>query len=227
MISPVIPYAIRGAIWYQGEHNISRASEYRAQFSAMITDWRAKFGQGDFPFYFVQLSCFDAPLDKSREGYALLREAQSQTLALPNTGMAVTIDIGTPENVHPRNKKDVGARLARIAKAKTYERGGEWSGPVFQSAVRAQNALRLSFQHRAGALVLMETRTPAFEIAGADGKFHPATASFDGDGISVQAEAVPKPFAVRYAWANAPQVALFNSEGLPASPFRFSLPAEQ
>lgn len=227
MISPVIPYAIRGAIWYQGEHNISRAAEYRAQFSAMITDWRTKFGQGDFPFYFVQLANFDAPLDKSREGYALLREAQSQTLALPNTGMAVTIDIGTPENVHPRNKQDVGARLARIAKAKTYDRGGEWSGPVLKSVTREKNTLRLSFEHTAGGLVLKPTPKPAFEIAGADGKFQPATARVEGNTLIVHNDAVSEPAVVRYAWANAPLAALFNSEGLPASPFRQSLSQRQ
>ena len=219
-ISPVIPYGLRGALWYQGEHNISRAGEYRAQLSALIADWRAKFGQGDFPFYFAQLSSFDAPLDKSREGYALLREAQAQTLAVTNTGMAVTIDIGTPSNVHPRNKQDVGARLARLAKALTYDLGGEWSGPVLTGAVREGHALRLSFAHAAGGLALRPTPKPAFEVAGADGVFHPASARAEGDALVVQSDAVSEPAAVRYAWGNAPDAALFNAEGLPASPFR-------
>ncbi|HEV7402809.1 MAG TPA: sialate O-acetylesterase [Chthoniobacteraceae bacterium] len=224
LIAPVIPYALRGAIWYQGEHNISRPGEYRALFSAMITDWRRKFGQGDFPFYFAQLSSFSAPLDKSREGFALLREAQADTLALPATGMAVTVDIGTPDNVHPRNKQEVGARLARLARAQTYNLGGEWSGPVLKEAAGDKNAVRLTFRHPAKGLVLKETSPPAFEIAGADGKFQPAAARIDGDAVVLQAETVPAPVRVRYAWGNAPPAALFNSEGLPASPFRCTVP---
>lgn len=227
MISPVIPYGLRGAIWYQGEHNISRADEYCAQLSALIGDWRAKFGQGDFPFYFAQLSSFEAPLDKSREGYALLREAQAQALAVTNTGMAVTIDIGTPANVHPRNKQDVGARLARLAKAKTYGLGGEWSGPVLAGAVREGPALRLTFAHAAGGVVLQPTPKPAFEIAGADGVFKPAVARAEGEALVVACDAVREPAAVRYAWANAPDAALFNAEGLPAAPFRYWLRQEQ
>ena len=227
MISPVIPYGLRGALWYQGEHNISRAGEYRAQLSALIADWRTKFGQGDFPFYFAQLSSFDAPLDKSREGYALLREAQAQTLVVTNTGMAVTIDIGTPANVHPRNKQDVGARLARLAKAKTYGLGGEWSGPVLTSAIREGQALRLTFEHAAGGVVLRPTTKPAFEVAGADGAFKPAVARTKGDALIVQSEAVNEPTSVRYAWGNAPDASLFNAEGLPAAPFRQPIEKEK
>jgi len=223
MTNPVIPYAIRGAIWYQGEHNISRASEYRALFSAMITDWRAKFQQGDFPFYFAQLSAFNAPLDKSREGFALLREAQSQTLSLSNTGMAVTFDVGTPENIHPRNKQDVGARLARIAKANTYHLDGEWCGPVLKTAARDGKTVRLSFDHTADGLQLKPTAAAAFELAGPDGRFQPAIARVDGATLVVQCDAITEPASVRYAWGNAPEAALFNSEGLPASPFRQSL----
>lgn len=223
MTAPVIPYAIRGAIWYQGEHNISRAGEYRALFSAMITDWRAKFQQGAFPFYFAQLSAFNAPLDKSREGYALLREAQLQTLSVPNTGMAVTFDVGTPDNVHPRNKQDVGARLARLANAKTYNRPVEWSGPVLKSATRDKSIVRLTFEHTAGGLELKPTPTPAFALAGTDGIFHPAVARVEGTAVIVQSDAVGDPVTIRYAWANAPEAALFNSEALPASPFHHSV----
>ena len=220
MISPVIPYAIRGAIWYQGEHNIGRASEYNGLFTAMIADWRQKFQQGDFPFYFVQLANFEAPLDKSREGYAKLREAQLQTLSVPNSGMAVTIDIGTPENVHPKNKQEVGARLARWAQAKTYNLGGVWSGPLFKSAIREASSLRLTFDHAEGGLVAPHEPITSFEVAGASGKFYPATAKIDGRTLVVQASEVKEPVSVRYAWANAPVASLFNKEGLPASPFR-------
>lgn len=222
MINPIIPYGIRGALWYQGEHNIARPEEYLLQFTSMITDWRARSGQGDFPFYFVQLSSFDATLDKTRTGYARLREAQMLAQDLPNTGMAVTIDIGTPENVHPRNKQDVGARLARIAKEKTYGIHVEWSGPVLQSAQRETNGVRLSFDHADG-LVLRAATTSSFEVAGADEKFSPVAARVEGKSVVLNVPAGSDVATVRYAWANAPQASLFNGEGLPASPFRYTL----
>ncbi len=224
MISPTIPYALQGVIWYQGEHNIARAVEYRSLFPAFIKDLRQKFGQGDVPFYFVQLANFEAKLDKSREGYALLREAQLQTLSLPNTGMAVTVDIGTPENVHPKNKQDVGARLARIAKARTYGLGGIDSGPIFKSASREGASVRLNFDHIGGGLTASREKMEGFEIAGTDGKFHPATAKIEGETAVVEAAEVKEPAAVRYAWGNAPATSLFNKEGLPASPFRYAFP---
>jgi sialate O-acetylesterase len=221
MLNPLIPYAIKGMIWYQGEHNIARAEEYQSLFPAFIKDMRQKMGQGDFPFYLVQLANYDAKLDKSREGYAKLREVQLNALKLPNTGMAVTIDIGTPENVHPKNKQDVGLRLARWAKAKTYDLGGVYSGPLFQSAERDGAAVRVKFDSVGGGLVA-EKELGSFELAGGDGVFKPATAKIEGDTVIVQSEAVVEPQAVRYAWANAPVATLFNKEGLPASPFRFS-----
>lgn len=223
MLNPLIPYAIRGVIWYQGEHNIARAEEYASLFPAFIKDMRRKFGQGDIPFYYVQLANYEAKLDKTREGYAKLREVQLKTLALPNTGMAVTIDIGTPENVHPKNKQDVGARLARWAKANTYGLGGVVSGPLFQSATRNGAAVTLSFDHVGGGLVAKDP-FGSFEVAGKDGMFHPAVAKIEGEKVVVQSEAVSEPVSVRYAWANAPVATLFNKEGLPASPFRYSLP---
>lgn len=223
-VSPFLPYAIRGALWYQGEHNVSRAREYRALFGAMITDWREKFQQGDFPFYFVQLSSYGAPQDKSGVTYAELREAQMETLAVPNTGMAVSIDVGNRDDPHPRNKQDVGARLARIAKAKTYGLGGEWSGPIFRAATLERAAVRLDFDHVAGGLIAKKEPLPGFEVAGSDGVYHAAAATLRGNSVIVQAAGVTVPKAVRYAWANAPQVALFNSYGLPAAPFRASLP---
>lgn len=223
MMNPVIPYGIRGVIWYQGEHNIARAGEYHSLFTSLITDWRKKFGQGDFPFYFAQLSTFVAPLDKTHVGYAELREAQFQTLqTVPNTGMAVTIDVGLPGavRVHPTDKQDVGARLARIAKANTYGLGGEFSGPLFKSAAKDKDGIRVDFDHVAGGLVLKESAESPFELAGGDGKFVPATARIDGKSLIVQAPSVPDPVSVRYAWADAPTATLFNTEGLPASSFR-------
>lgn len=223
MLNPLIPYAIRGVLWYQGEHNIARAEEYGSLFPAFIKDMRQKFGQGDIPFYYVQLANYEAKLDKTREGYAKLREVQFKTLALPNTGMAVTIDIGTPENVHPINKQDVGARLARWAKANTYDLGGVISGPLFKSATRNGAAVTLSFDHVGGGLVAKEP-FGSFEVAGKDGVFQAATAKVEGETVVVQSDAVSEPVSVRYAWGNAPVATLFNKEGLPASPFRFSIP---
>lgn len=218
MIQPLIPYAIRGAIWYQGENNSGRPQEYRSLFPTMITDWRGRFGQGNFPFYFVQLPSFQPG------NWAGLREAQAQTLRLPNTGMAVTIDLGEVDNLHPTKKQEVGARLARWAKAKTYGKGGVASGPIFKSAVREDSTLRLSFEYREGGLVASKEPLTSFEVAGSGGKFYPATARIDNDTVVVQAGEVAEPVSVRYAWANAPVASLFNKEGLPASPFRFSLP---
>jgi len=223
MLYPVIPYAIRGMLWYQGEHNIARAEEYQTLFPSFIKDMRQKFGQGDFPFYFVQLANFEAPLDKTREGFARLREAQLMTLALPNTGMAVTIDIGNPKNIHPHDKQDVGLRLARWAKNRTYNLGGLVSGPLFKSAVKDGAAIKVSFDYVGDGLVAKPEPLGSFEIAGADGKFVPATARIDGETVIVQADAVKDPVSVRYAWGNSPVASLFNKDGLPASPFRSTL----
>lgn len=223
MLHPLFPYAIRGILWYQGEHNIARAEEYRSLFPSFIRDMRQKLGQGDVPFYYVQLANYDAKLDKSREGYAKLREVQLETLALPNTGMAVTIDIGTPDNVHPINKQDVGLRLARWAKAKTYGMDNVISGPLLKSVVKDGRTLKISFDHIGGGLKPAEP-LGSFELAGPDGSWHPAQAQVDGEQVLVEAEGVSDPGAVRYAWGNSPVATLFNQEGLPASPFRYTLP---
>lgn len=224
MIAPLVPYALRGFLWYQGEHNISRPQEYRSLFGAMIADWREHFGQGELSFYFVQLSSFRAPMDKSRLGFAELREAQARTLEVAGTGMAVTIDIGTPDNVHPRNKQDVGARLARLAKAKTYGIPVEWSGPRLSSVQRTDAGIRLTFDHAAGGLVARRTPLPGFEAAGADGIFRPIAATAHAKSVRLVPDGRSDLKVVRYAWANAPETALFNSEGLPAAPFLTSLP---
>ncbi|MBI5688869.1 MAG: sialate O-acetylesterase [Verrucomicrobia bacterium] len=224
MVAPVTPTALRGVIWYQGEHNVTRAAEYRDLFPALISDWRAQFGGRDLPFLFVQLAAYSAPLDRSRVAYAELREAQATALAVPGTGMAVALDLGSPGDVHPRNKQEVGVRLARVAKARVYGLGGEWSGPVFRLARREGETVRIEFDHAAGGLVARSVPVPGFELAGGDGVFHQADAVVSGAAVLVRSPAVPVPRAVRYAWANAPDVGLFNTVGLPAAPFRHSLP---
>ena len=220
MIHPLLPYGLRGVIWYQGEANIARAYEYHRLFAAMITSWRAEFGQGDFPFYWVQLANFEQPKDPTHETWAFLREAQTQTLSLPETGQAVTIDIGNPGNIHPGNKQEVGRRLALIAKAKTYGVPVDDSGPMFAGADRVGAAMRVRFKFAGTGLIAVGRPLQSFELAGADRQFHPAEASIAGETLLVRSPEVPAPVAVRYAWRNAPDANLQNGAGLPASPFR-------
>ena len=219
MIAPLKPYAWRGVLWYQGESNAEHAAEYRALFGAMITQWRHDWGRGDFPFYFVQLANYRVPADATGSTYAFLREAQAQTLALPATGMAVTIDIGNPENIHPGNKQAVGRRLALLALAQLHDLAGEWSGPVFASASREGPAMRVRFTH-AASLAARTAPLAGFALAGADRIFHSANARIVGDSVLVTATEVAAPIAVRYAWANNPEAGLVNGAGLPAAPFR-------
>jgi len=218
MIAPLTPFPIRGVIWYQGESNsaLARAPLYGRVFGTMITDWRHEWGIGDFPFLFVQISNFKS---NETEDWAELREQQLKTLALRNTGMAVTIDIGTPDNVHPPDKVDVGLRLALAARALSYGETLEYSGPIFRQATPEGSAIRVWFDHHAKGLVAKGGELTGFEVAGADGKFVAAFASIEGDTVVVKSEAVAEPRFVRYGWANSPQCNLFNGEGLPASPF--------
>jgi len=225
MLNPLMPYGIKGAIWYQGETNAGRAYQYRKAFPLMITDWRQHWGEGDFPFYFVQLASFNAARGNSEHGstWAELREAQSMTLSLPNTGMAVTTDIGEAADIHPKNKQDVGRRLAAIALANTYAFKKEYSGPVYQSMKTEGNKVILSFTHTGRGLTAKDKYgyIKGFEVAAADQKFHYAKAYLDGDKIIVSNEDVATPVAVRYAWADeALEANLFNKDGFPASSFR-------
>ncbi|MFH1719927.1 MAG: sialate O-acetylesterase [Planctomycetota bacterium] len=222
MIAPLIPYGIQGAIWYQGESNAGRAYQYRKLFPAMITNWRDDWGQGDFPFLFVQLANFMAVKPEPGESsWAELREAQSMTLSLPNTGMATIIDIGDADDIHPKNKQDVGKRLARWALAKTYEKESVCSGPIYKSMKAEGNKIVLSFDHVGGGLVAgSDEPLKGFAIAGQDRKFIWADARIDGDTVVVSSEKVSGPAAVRYAWADNPICNIYNKEGLPASPFR-------
>ncbi len=213
MIAPAVPYALRGAIWYQGESNARRAAEYRHLFPALITAWRQAWGQGDFPFYFVQLPNYVDP------NWPTLREAQRLTLALPNTGMAIAIDLGEAHQIHPANKQDVGKRLALLALRRLYGQPGEDSGPLYEAHKPAGSSLRLSFTHLGGGLVCRGDSLKGFEICGADGKFVPAQARLAGDEVVVESPAVPEPTGARYSWASLPDGNLYNQAGLPAAPF--------
>jgi sialate O-acetylesterase len=220
MIHPLLPYAIRGVLWYQGESNVGRAASYAVQFPALIASWRAHFGCGDVPFFWVQLANFKAAADGRGDQWAFLREAQSRALALPATGQAVAIDIGEPGNLNPRNKQEVGRRLALIAKAEVYSISVDYSGPVFSRAEVDGAAMRVHFMFTGEGLTASGKPLQSFELAGADRVFHPATAVIEGDSVVVRSPWVRQPVAVRYAWANAPDANLFNGAGLPAAPFR-------
>jgi len=220
MISPLLPVAMRGILWYQGESNTGRASEYAALFGSMITSWRAAFGQGDLPFYFVQLANFGEGANFAHRDWAQLRDAQTETLTLPATGMAVTVDIGEADNIHPRNKQELGRRLALIARANLYHVPPDWQGPTFASAVPEGAALRVRFTHAGNELTAPNDAVAGLEVAGADQVFHPATARIETDTLLVSSPDVSSPVAVRYAWTNAPTANLYSDDGLPAVPFR-------
>ncbi|HLK30277.1 MAG TPA: sialate O-acetylesterase [Puia sp.] len=225
MLSPLIPYGIKGAIWYQGETNAGRSYEYRKSFPLMIADWRKHWAEGDFPFYFVQLASFDAGGGNSEHGsgWAELREAQTMTLSLPNTGMAVTTDIGESHDIHPKNKQDVGKRLAAIALSNTYAQPKEFSGPMYASMKADGNKITISFTHVGTGLMTKDKYgyIKGFEVAGEDKKFHWAKAYISGDKVIVYSDEVANPVEVHYAWADdALEANLFNKEGFPASPFR-------
>jgi sialate O-acetylesterase len=222
MILPIVPYGIRGAIWYQGESNAWRAYQYRALFPAMIKNWREVWGEGNFPFLFVQLANYKAVNSEPMESdWAELREAQLMTLSVPNTGMAVIIDIGEANDIHPKNKQDVGKRMALWALAKSYGKDIEYSGPLYQLMEVRGNSAILHFEHVGGGLVAGEgAPLKGFAIAGQDKKFVWADAKIEGDTIVVSSDKVSEPVAVRYGWADNPVCNLYNKAGLPASPFR-------
>lgn len=230
MVAPLVHYAIKGVIWYQGESNAGKAMEYRTLFPAMIKDWRAKWGQGDFPFLFVQLAAY-------RHGNApewpVLRESQSKTLSLPKTGMAVAVDVGDWGDIHPKDKLDVGHRLALAALHVAYGEELVYSGPTYDSMKVEGGKVALKFKNNGGGLIIGaapwspsgETPAPAaelkgFVIAGEDKKFVPAEAKITGNTVEVSSPQVPNPVAVRYGWENSPVCNLYNKEQLPASPFR-------
>ncbi|MCE5187342.1 MAG: hypothetical protein LLF76_14580 [Planctomycetaceae bacterium] len=219
MIAPILPMRIAGAIWYQGESNCYDPILYRTLFPALITDWRKQWHQGDFPFYYVQIAPWDYGGTTNSQA---IREAQMMTLdAVPNVGMAVTMDIGDEKNIHPKDKVDVGDRLARWALAKDYGRKDlVYSGPIYKSMKVKDDAIQLSFDYINGGLVAKGGDLTDFTIAGEDRKFVPASAVIESDKIVVSSSEVKKPAAVRYGWSNWVKGSLFNNAGLPASSFR-------
>ena len=221
MVMPLTPFTIRGVIWYQGESNSDRPIQYRKLFPAVIRDWRQSWGEGDFPFLYVQLANWG--VHTLKYDWAKLREAQSMALALPKTGMAVTIDIGDGSNIHPQNKQEVGYRLALAAQGIAYRRDVIYSGPAYESMTVEGAAIRLHFQHSDGGLTaksLSIINVSGFEIAGEDRKFVGADAKIDGITVVVSSGEVVHPVAVRYAWGMNPRPSIYNRAGLPASPFR-------
>jgi len=231
MLMPLAPFAIKGAIWYQGEANshVIVPELYKGQLTAMINNWRQLWGQGDFGFYFVQLPNFKSAQKQpsetigkgSHKGWVIVREDLLKTLLVPNTGMAVTIDVGNPEDIHPKNKQPVGRRLALLALANSYDRDIVYSGPIYKSMQVKDDKVVLRFEHVGSGLVAKDGELKTFAIAGADKKFVWANAQIVGDTVQVSCGQVARPAAVRYAWAANPiECNLYNKEGLPASPFR-------
>ena len=242
MIAPIIPYGIEGAIWYQGESNAGQPEQYRTLFPAMITNWRKHWSElnpdeKDFPFIWVQLANFMArqpePVQESG-GWPGLREAQHMTLSLPNTGEAVIIDVGQADDIHPRDKMDVGHRLALAAEKVAYHKSLVYSGPTYESMAREGDRIRVTFGNVGGGLKIgahpstqpnvpqesPDTELHGFTIAGEDMKFHPAQAKIIDGGVAVWSTSVASPASVRYGWGNNPDCNLYNKENLPASPFR-------
>lgn len=218
MLAPVIPLSIRGAIWYQGESNVGRAHEYATLFPTMIADWRARFGQGDFPFLFVQLAPYK--YDGTTK-LAELWDAQLKSLAVPGVGMCVTTDITNINDIHPKNKQDVGKRLALWALANSYgKKDLVYSGPLYESHEIEGSKVRIKFKHGSGLMAKDDKPLTHFQIAGEDEKFVEAKATIEGDTLVVTNEEVQKPVAVRFAWSPIAEPNLFNKAGLPASPFR-------
>ena len=226
MVHPLVTYPVAGFIWYQGESNAypQEAYEYRHRFRSMIRDWREAWGRGDLPFLWVQLANFMEPGDGTAPSdWAMLRESQSAALALPNTAQAIAIDVGEAGDIHPRNKQDVGERLARAARAVAYGQDVVYSGPVYRShVVRADGRIEIELDHVGGGLVARGGQElGGFAIADGAGRFVPAQARIDGDQVVVWSPEVARPTEVRYAWADNPVGAnLYNAEGLPATPFR-------
>lgn len=218
MIAPVVPYGMKGVIWYQGESNAGQSKQYQTLFPAMIADWRTKWKLGDFPFLFVQIAPFKGQPPE-------IREAQFLTLAKSkNSAMAVTTDYGDANDIHPKQKEPVGNRLSLAARALAYGEKIVYSGPLYTAMKVTGSEVGISFDSTGGGLVAKDGDLKGFTIAGADGKFVPAKAVIKGVGVVVSAEGVTDPKAVRYGWDNVPDVNLFNKEGLPASPFRTDVP---
>ncbi len=226
MINPIVRYQIKGMLWYQGESNAgggeSGAAEYIELQTRLVQSWRKAWGNEALPFYFVQLANYGNPSDASGMSWAFFREAQAELGRGPHTGMASAVDIGDTKDIHPKNKQEVGRRLALLALAGAYGFNVEAQNPTMIAAELSGEGVRVTFEHLAEGLVLKNAGL-GFELAGADGKYHAASAKISQSSVVVSSPAVAHPVSVRYAWANDPKVSLFNSEGLPAVPFRASL----
>jgi sialate O-acetylesterase len=223
MVAPLTHYAVKGVLWYQGESNARNAGMYQGLLQALISDWRAQWKQPGLPFLYAQLPGFmDMNYLPAESDWALLREAQFKALSIDNTAMAVTIDLGEWNDIHPDNKKDVGLRLARAAKKIVYKEDIVYSGPLFRSSTIVGNKIILTFDHIGSGLTTMDGEEPAeFAIAGADKKFAWARTRIEGNTVVVWLDDMKEPKYVRYAWADNPvNPNLYNKEGLPASPFR-------
>jgi len=222
MLNPIIPYRIQGAIWYQGESNAGRAYQYRTLFATMIEDWRKHWNQGDFPFAWVQLANFmGKKAEPGESSWAELREAQEMTLVLKNTGTGLAIDIGDEKDIHPKNKQDVGKRLAYWALKNSYGKDVPYSGPSYEKVRFHEGKAELEFKHDYDGLKFKGDKPTGFAVAGPDKKWYWADAKIEGkDKVWVWSDKVSNPIAVRYAWADNPDVSLYNSADLPASPFR-------
>jgi sialate O-acetylesterase len=221
MIYPLLPLPIKGAIWYQGESNAGRSYEYRTLFPALIVDWRNQWKKDDLPFNFVELANFQPKSDEPGDSdWAELREAQRMALKLVNTGLASAVDIGEAMDIHPRNKQEVGRRLALNAFATTYGYDIVPMGPIFSSALQEVDKIRVFFEYKGSGLVAKDGELTGFEIAGEDKKFVWAEAYIENNTVVVKSPIVTRPVAVRYGWANNPIISLYNAQGLPASPFR-------
>ncbi|HEY9551009.1 MAG TPA: sialate O-acetylesterase [Prevotella sp.] len=220
MINPLIPYRIKGALWYQGETNVYKAYQYRSLLPLLMNDWRTRWGYS-FPFYIAQLANFmDREEQPSETTWGELREAQLQALSMEHTGMAVLIDIGEAKDIHPKNKQEVGRRLGLLARALTYGEKIPYSGPIYSSYRMEGNKIRIFFDHTDNGLKAVGDELKGFSMAGVDRKFHWAKAMIDGNSVVVECPEVAFPIAVRYAWGNNPECNLYNGAGLPASPFR-------
>jgi len=214
MIAPLVPYAIKGVIWYQGESNQGNTKQYQTLFPAMITDWRTRWNSREFPFLFVQVAPYKSMSPEIRESQLISWQKT------PNTGMVVTVDCGDSADIHPTNKKPVGERLALAARALAYKQKVAYSGPIYKSMEVKGNTIELSFDYVCKGLMVKGDKLTDFVIAGADMKFVPANAIIKGDKIIVSSDKVQIPVAVRMGWANVPHLNLYNRDGLPASPFR-------
>ena len=222
MINPLIPFSIKGALWYQGESHVGRHEEYSILFPGLIEDWRSRWGM-EFPFYYVQIAPFRYTEDPSKNVSQKLRESQRNSLKTSKTGMVVTLDIGNNTNIHPANKQDVGKRLARLALTNDYNSGLNPLGPILKSVERLNNSVKLNYDHVADGLLHLKGKVNQFKIAGSDNQFFEGIVLINKDNILISSDFIKNPKYVSYAWSDTPEATLFNSDGFPASSFMIEI----